>query len=429
MASISDLQRREIDAIAPIVNRTRTTVGSGMAERVPNRSKIGSGIALGTKNDASKSRKNANTPNTQDGPFNTRIPQSFDPEDLRKMRQKRAEQTEVQEQGRTAIVMRGMDPLNQVVMNRLIELSDILRQEKFKNYDLHILLDQTKNNVTSTATIENFFQANNASHLKVPKLFSISEQMIRDEFPAFEKGYMTKPLVDGSTGICCGKPFMWQLLTPAMLVFSHYNQEYDFAWVYEDDVWSFGKPIVDVFHRWDEKMEGFNADLAAFKNERARMPYIRFMKERQTEGFRKVLMAMKATHWQRKNMTLLAMDNQSRSKVWNSWNDTVLPPWMCVSDSFYRHSRAFSQFLYDALSMNIFQFTECFQQPMAWFGGFNVTDLQAVLTGEEAASFSWEEGLFRKITGEEAMKRLNSYANTSIILYHEEFFPKPPKQK
>jgi hypothetical protein len=82
------------------------------------------------------------------------------------------------------------------------------------------------------------------------------------------------------------------------------------------------------------------------------------------------------------------MDDQTRSDVWNSWNETALPPWMCVSDSFYRHSRAFSQYLYDALRMNIYQFTECFQQPLAWWGGYNVTDLQEIVTGEEAASFS-----------------------------------------
>jgi hypothetical protein len=62
---------------------------------------------------------------------------------------------------------------------------------------------------------------------------------------------------------------------------------------------------------------------------------------------------------------------------------------------------------------------------LVWWGGYNITDLQEVLTGEEAAYFSWEEGLYRKITGEEAMGRLNAYPNTRVILYHEEFYPKP----
>jgi hypothetical protein len=37
--------------------------------------------------------------------------------------------------------------------------------------------------------------------------------------------------------------------------------------------------------------------------------------------------------------------------------------------------------------------------------------------GEEAASFSWEEGLYRKITVEEAMGRLNAYTNTNVAFF------------
>jgi hypothetical protein len=50
--------------------------------------------------------------------------------------------------------MSGMDLLNQIVMNRLIELSGLLGQEKFQNNDLHVLLDQTKSNPTTTASIQ-----------------------------------------------------------------------------------------------------------------------------------------------------------------------------------------------------------------------------------------------------------------------------------
>jgi hypothetical protein len=259
-ASYVSHHQQEHDAIAPSGNQTRNS-NTRPAERVPL-----------DRDTAHKTRRNASEQNTERVSSVVSTMANFNPDDLRNQKANRITPTGKQRQGRTAIVMRGMDPLNQLVMNRLIELSGLLGQEKFQNYDLHVLMDQTKFNLTATAGIQKYFRDNNASHLKAPTVFSISEQKIRDEFPAFEKGYMTEPLVDASPGLCCGKPFMWQLLAPAMIVFSHYNQEYDYTWVYEDDVWSVGKPIVDIFHRWDEKLEGVNADLAGFQNLRGKIP-------------------------------------------------------------------------------------------------------------------------------------------------------------
>jgi len=326
------------------------------------------------------------------------------------------------DKARIAIVMRAVDPVGECILRRFLSMSDVIQtRESFQNYDFFVLLDQTKGNTTNASTIRLFFAKHNASDLRVPSIFRVSEGRIRGEFPKLSLGYMTEPLLDGSHVASSSRPLMWQLLSPAIAVFSRYNQEYDYTWVFEDDVWSLGQPLIEMFRRWDVKMEdsASTTDLAVFRNMRSGIPYSPKMQERHTEGFNEILTAMKATRRQRKHWkTLLAKDGQQWSPVWTKWNTSLVPRWNCVSDAFYRHSRAFSAYLYDSLANNIYQFAECYQHPLAWWGDFNVTDLQTLLDREERVSITWEHNLVNKITRREAIRRFRRNKDTIVSLYH-----------
>ena len=239
---------------------------------------------------------------------------------------------------KTALVMRGMDPIKPYILNHIMELADIMQQSDFTNYDFHILLDQTNatkegRNLTTKNSIQEFFRSNNKSHIEAPQVFGVTESSIRNEFPALDKGYIPGPLVDGSKGKCCGAPLMWQLLMPAFVTFVHYNQEYDFTWVFEDDVWTIGDlSLVELFRHWDDKLRGRpNVGLVGNKIQHGKMPYTKFMRGKHTEGFKDILTKMKAnTHRQRFDAKLLGEMNLTRSKIWNYWDNITLPPWTCM---------------------------------------------------------------------------------------------------
>lgn len=148
---------------------------------------------------------------------------------------------------RIAILVRSMDPIRSVVLERLIQIAKVLSWKKFQNYDFHLMVDQTKQNRTTNEYLQDYFRAHNASHLHPPTVFSMTEPMILKEFPRLAAGYVPGPLVDGSSGKCCGQSLLWQLLMPTFVTFVHYHQEYDYTWVVEDDLWSVGTPLVELF--------------------------------------------------------------------------------------------------------------------------------------------------------------------------------------
>ena len=59
------------------------------------------------------------------------------------------------------------------------------------------------------------------------------------------------------------------------------------------------------------------------------------------------------------------------------------PEWTCMSDAIYRHSREYSQYLYWMLQHNVFQSVECYQQPIALSGNFDIVDLEKLMTEKE----------------------------------------------
>eukprot|EP00980_Cylindrotheca_fusiformis_P008781 scaffold1869_cov122-Cylindrotheca_fusiformis.AAC.43 len=343
---------------------------------------------------------------------------------------------------RIAIVMRSMDPVKPIIMERLLQIAHIFDKEEFKNYDMYLLLDQTRRKTTTTQTVANYLRQHNASHLRTPKVFGVTEQMIlQREFPALAKGYVPGPLIDGTKGQCCGKPLMWQLLMPTFVTFVHYHQEYDYTWVFEDDVWAIGMPLVEIFQIWDSHLKGKNASLVGTKLGYGNMPYSLMTKDRHTEGFRDILVQMKATGWQHKNRTLLRLDNQTRSWVWNKWGGNVLPNWSCMSDVLYRHSREFGNYVYGMVQKNIYQFAECYQMPLAWYGGFKITDVKKILPNvegnygdgrrnEKGVHLAWEKLLLKKEydEAEYALRKLQKSTNVSALIYHRIFVPPNGKE-
>ncbi|CAJ1967023.1 unnamed protein product [Cylindrotheca closterium] len=339
---------------------------------------------------------------------------------------------------RIAIVMRVMDPVKPNVLDRLIQVAETLQKDEFKNYDFHIMVDQTRQKITTTERLQAYFGSKNATHLKAPNVFSVTEKMILDEFPKLAAGYVKGPLVDGGPGTCCGQPLMWQLLMPTFVTFVHYHQEYDYTWVFEDDLWSIGKPIVELLRNLDDSLQGKNASLCGAKIATNGIPYTKMTKERHTFSYREILMAMKATGWQHRNRTLLRMDGQKRSRVWNEWGENELPVWTCMSDTLYRHSRDFGNYVYNMVKANVYQFAECYQMPLAWYGGFRIADIKRVLPNveddyadgrkdEPGIHVKWEDVAYnRKLIVEQAEVKFRDYqttTNASALIYHENFMP------
>ena len=326
--------------------------------------------------------------------------------------------TTTRKQAKIALVMRCMDPISTFTLNRILQVASILqRDDEFLNYDFHLIIDQTRVALTSSESLKSFFAGKNvSSHIEPPKVFSVSERFVLDEFPELEKGYVPGPLVDGTKGKCCAMPLMWQFLSPTFITFVHHNQQYENYWVFEDDVWTVGKyTLIDLFRHWDERLEGKQVGLIGNKVTYGRMPYNRMQKEKFTEGFHEIIKGMKATHTIKNNP--LEIYNLTRSKVWNSWDETTLPPWTCMSDAVYRHSREFSNFMYDNISNNTYAYAECFQMPIAWAGGFNITDLTA-LSNEEQGLVGWHN-MNRKRNHSYALQLLHSHQpKVSTLVYH-----------
>ncbi|KAL3930189.1 MAG: hypothetical protein SGBAC_011868 [Bacillariaceae sp.] len=333
--------------------------------------------------------------------------------------------------------MRAVDPMHECILQRILAISKLLTHAKFSSYKFFILLDQTNtakrtttktlqryiNKHINTTNKQNTSSSSNSPMLKAPEIFGVSEDRIRSEFPNFAKGYMTEKLADGSFAKVPNRPWLWQLLVPTIAMFSHHHPEFAYTWVFEDDIWSIGsRPLMESFRLWDEAMDSNAAtktDLATFRTKRNGIPYNMEMQQKNTKGFENILTLMKTSikhksQWKR----MLSKDNQQRSSHWTTWNDTTVPNWACVSDSFYRHSHSFSEYLYAAIAKNIFQFAECFQQPLAWWGDFKVTDLQSLLNETERASYGWEQGIINKVTRAEAIRRFESREDISTLLYH-----------
>src|SRR6056300_1025368 len=189
---------------------------------------------------------------------------------------------------RTALVMRAVDPIQPCLLQRVLQVAKAVQTNSiFQNYEFHLLVDQTKNKTTNRTLLSRYFQEQNASDLELPSIFGVSEERIRQEFPELSNGYMAQKLVDGTLAENPKRTFMWQLMTPAIVVFSHAHPEYDYTWVFEDDVWSMGKPLIELFRIWDDqmKMKPLSTDLAVLRNRRSGVPYNKKMEGKHSIGF------------------------------------------------------------------------------------------------------------------------------------------------
>ena len=72
--------------------------------------------------------------------------------------------------------LRTCDPIRPIVYRRMIETVSVLQREENRHYDFHLLIDQTNVNITTTSSLQEYFNNNNASHLRAPPVFSVSEK-------------------------------------------------------------------------------------------------------------------------------------------------------------------------------------------------------------------------------------------------------------
>ena len=366
------------------------------------------------------------------------------------------------------MVMRVVNPIRPDILQRIVELSKIvaLRQKTIlANYEFVLLADETKTNGTAQLLQEYWTRRHlHRLNLPMPQIFSMTENMIRGEFPALSDGYLgNAKLVNGERGSdslreAGGRPNMWQLLVPAFVVFFHHNMDrYSHAWAFEDDVGSVGADsLVELFPKWDAAMmrhgNGQDVDLAAVRTHANGVPFNHWVRRRQTFEFLAILQALgmsepppfhlltyhqydwiswnasiggapKWTHEMRSGQRISPPRNDTDEVLRYKTTGQPAPRWTCVSDSFYRHSREFSQYLYKMLSRNVFHFAECFQQPMALSGDFNIVDLTKVLTVEEGLPSGLDKMSGEKRTRADALAiflgepELEGYATH---LYHEE---------
>ena len=305
-----------------------------------------------------------------------------------------------------AMVMRVVNPIRSDILERIVQLSKIVALQQtttFANYELVLLADETRTNGTAQL-LQEYWTRRHLDRLHVrlgmnvhvppipmPRIFAITETMIRAEFPALSDGYLGNvTLVNGERGSdslreAGGRPNMWQLLVPAFVVFFHHHLDrYSHAWAFEDDVGSVGvDSLVELFPKWDDAMmmrqngngQDQDIDLAAIRTHANGVPFNLWVRRRQTFEFLAILQALGMSEpppfhlltyhqydWISWNTTAGGapewtheMRSGKRTRPPRNDTDEVLryritgrpaPRWTCVSDSFYRHSREFSQYLY-----------------------------------------------------------------------------------
>ena len=70
------------------------------------------------------------------------------------------------------------------------------------------------------------------------------------------------------------------------------------------------------------------------------------------------------------------------------------------------------------VSNNTYQFAECYQQPLAWAGGFNITDILALSEGDKGVVDFGH--LYKKRNYSYAFNMLTEHKdNVSTLVYHD----------
>jgi len=346
-----------------------------------------------------------------DGPLN--CSESFDLKVLHNSQLGMRRDGSESEAERGAIVMRTNMPIRPKILLHIVEIQRALKTNpSYQSLDLVILCDETNMNGTE-AYLQQFFDK--MADVPIPAIHPIDEKSMLEEFPRIQKFLDGTDNLKKNGGLCCGRTAMWMLIIPPFVSFA-VRHNYSNSWHLEEDAWAVGKtqaPIVELIHqfnvhlRMQEKEAKRPVGLAATRMKHNRCPSF-FQKVHHTESFHKIVEAMEG--------------NPNKTDKWNEWDEGSSPEqWRCLSDSLFRHSRSFSQFLHDLWAAKTgsvpFQQHEGLQQPLAWHGRFLTTDLETLLPQEHRPSgLEW---LLPKTENQSVAMHKYFLSNTTVHIYHD----------
>ena len=298
----------------------------------------------------------------------------------------------------TAIAVRVKNPLTPRMLARVAATAKALQLPAMRGYDLWLLSDETRRNDTARVVREHFARRGWGGDIPPPRVFPVSEAMMRAEYPALMAGYWKSTMKRSKSGKsrpgeCCSG-MMWQLNSLASFAAFMHHHDYASGWVLEADISTVGPySLAELCQRWDRDLAGADVGFAAIPLYTNGCPWSKFARDIHTRGFREMLDAMGMYRRQRLRRNWTAWDAGGPGGGPPAWtqemrrgdrrappreaagNDTA-PDWACVSESLYRHSREFSEYAYGLLRRNVYAFGERFQQPVALSGGFRVVDLR-----------------------------------------------------
>jgi len=307
----------------------------------------------------------------------------------------------------TALVMRTLAPIGGVVLDRIYQLA-VENHRRQSNYDFWLLVDETKNQ-NSQQRLDTYFARHGGAAggevlatLRPPRIFAVSETSLLARYPNLTSYIYNEPEpnVNNETGVCCGKPIMWQMFIPTFGMFMESHPQYRYGWTFEDDAAVVGeRSLFDLFRKWDWRLMNKTADLVA-----PLVRNLRWGKVRHTRNMEAIVQAM-----------------QNASVGWRLYSDAV-----------QRHSQSLAQSIVTEVGNNVMQYGERLVHPIAWKHNHTIVNLDQLSLSTENNSSTrtvfgldalTEGGGVGKLTRSEAVERLlilsESLEQPLAFVFHE----------
>uniref|UniRef100_A0A7S4JWT7 Protein xylosyltransferase n=1 Tax=Odontella aurita TaxID=265563 RepID=A0A7S4JWT7_9STRA len=334
----------------------------------------------------------------------------------------------------TAIVLTTRMPIKQLVLERVYDLSKEIANVPSggsRRYKIAVVVDVTfdrekpwrRFSMEAEDAFRDYYRRRQdggsfqfESVVPLPLFFNVTEHLLFDEYPRLRNYFNNGPdekNANNEPGHCCHPNFMWQGFVPILTMFMHYHPQFDYAWRIEDDIGAVGRDsLVTLIRDWDERLtkNGNIIDLAGQITHANGIPTTNpIVRLRHSMSFHDIIVRMGA-------------NTSDPERKLHPWWKRKQGQWRCYTDAIQRHSRRFSEELYQKISDNVYQFGECFVQPIAWNGNFTMMQLADIDRGEQNRVGNIEEltGPFVKMTREMALKLFMGKETYSTFLYHEE---------
>lgn len=287
---------------------------------------------------------------------------------------------------RTALVMRTVAPIRPVILQRIYRLASDLQRLRYP-YDFWIMVDETKHRGESQERLMKFFEKH-GNKVAMPEIFAVSENNLLKHYPKLTSYIYNKPEpnFNNETGLCCGRPIMWQMFIPNFALFMN-ETGYDFGWSFEDDIDVYGElSLFELIRVWDQKLKN-TVDLAAIK--------------------------LHDDHWGKVRHTM-AME-----RIVQQLNDANVT-WSMFSDAIQRHSLGLSKDVVAEVSNNVMQFGERLIYPIAWKHNRTTVDLDEMSNDVSLFginNMTIEVKLSSNLGVEELLK---TNSTPATLIFHEE---------